>query len=342
MPYSASLADLTARDAKQAALHERARFAAAEGFERRVFVRAVVEVSNFCRENCHYCGMRRENRTLARARARHDELAELLIHHRPPAGTAVNIPAGEDPVAAREIVPPLVRTLQRETGLGISVCLGTLDHAMYDVLRAAGASVYILKFETADAHRFNRLQAPGSLAERLDHIRWLAANGWKVSSGFIAGFPGQSESELLRDIRLASELPLHGGSVSPFVPGNETPLSAAAPGDVETTLNCMAILRLARPDWVIPAVSALNLAQARNGYRRGLRAGANMVTINLTPRDLQDNYLIYKRDRFIMDEERVLSAIAAEGLSPSRQSLADFYRNGTAQPAPRQEAVFAG
>ena len=80
-----------------------------------------------------------------------------------------------------------------------------------------------------------------------------------------------------------------------------------------------------RPDWVIPAVSAFNLAE-RDGYRRGLRAGANLVTINLTPDAMRGDYIIYKRDRFIMTEERVLDAIAAEGLEPSPTGLADFYR----------------
>jgi biotin synthase len=80
-----------------------------------------------------------------------------------------------------------------------------------------------------------------------------------------------------------------------------------------------------RPDWVIPAVSALNLAEPSSGYRRGLRTGANLVTINLTPEDFRENYLLYKRDRFIMTEERILTAIAAENLEPSSQSLADFY-----------------
>ena len=340
MAYSAKVDDLTARGAKQTDLHERAAVTALQVFGRQVFVRAVIEVSNFCRENCSYCGMRRDNHNLARARACHDELAELLIHHRPAAVTDVNIQAGEDPVAVREIVQPLIRTLRRETNLGISVCLGTLNHASYEDLKAAGASVYILKFETADPRLYDQVQAPGSLTERLDHIRWLSANGWKVSSGFIAGFPGQNESDLLNNLRLAAELPLHGSSVSPFVPGNDTPLAAAAPADVEATLNCMAMLRLLRPNWVIPAVSALNLAQTGCGYRRGLRAGANMVTINLTPPDLQRNYVIYKRDRFIMDEERVLSAIAAEGFSPSRQSLADFYRNGSPGKV-REEAILS-
>jgi biotin synthase len=88
----------------------------------------------------------------------------------------------------------------------------------------------------------------------------------------------------------------------------------------------MAVLRLMRSDWVIPAVSALNLAEPSAGYRRGLRTGANLVTINMTPSDLREDYLLYKRDRFIMTEERILSAIEAEGLAPSTQSLADYYR----------------
>src|SRR5207249_3386686 len=153
------------------------------------FVRAVVEVSNFCRENCTYCGMRRDNKSLERYRARHEQLAELLLHHRPASVTDLNIQAGEDPVAVREVALPLIRTLRRETNLGISVCLGTLSPALYTELRDAGATIYILKFEIADAATYKRRQAPGTLVERLDHIRRLAKQGWHVSSGFIAGLP---------------------------------------------------------------------------------------------------------------------------------------------------------
>jgi biotin synthase len=131
---------------------------------------------------------------------------------------------------------------------------------------------------------------------------------------------------LLENLFLARSLPLAGCSVSPFIPGDETPLSAAATADLDVTLNCMAALRLMRPDWVIPAVSALNLTGENGGYRRGLRTGANLATINLTPSDVRGDYLLYKRDRFIMTEEKILSAISAEGMTVSRQSLAGFYR----------------
>ena len=103
----------------------------------------------------------------------------------------------------------------------------------------------------------------------------------------------------------------------------------------------MAALRLRRPDWVIPAVSALNLAEPGAGYRRGLRTGANLVTINLTPEEMRGDYLLYKRDRFIMTEERILTAVAAEGLSLSRRSLAAHYAARREQTDNQEQAVAA-
>jgi biotin synthase len=334
---------LAARGPAQEALHARASAAAAAQFGRRVFLRGVVEVSNYCRENCSYCGMRRDNSALKRFRAEHERLAELLVHHRPASITDVNIQMGEDPVAVREVVIPLVRTLRRETPLGVSICLGTLNPDLYQALREAGASIYIIKFEMSDAGLYQEMRAPGSIRERLDSIRWLAQHGWHVSSGFIAGLPGQSDRQLLDNFDLAARLPLAGCSVSPFIPGELTPLADARPADIDVTLNCMAMLRLTRSDWIIPAVSALNLVGAAGGYRRGLRTGANLVTINLTPFEMREDYVLYKRDRFIMTEERILSAIEAEGLVPSTQSLADFYaqkKNGSAErPAPLAAAA---
>jgi biotin synthase len=222
--------------------------------------------------------------------------------------------------------------LRRETNLGVSVCLGTLNPALYSELKEAGASTYIIKFEIGNRAEYGQMQAPGNYDERLEHIRHLASAGWNVSSGFIAGLPGQTDEHLLENFSVAADLPLRGCSVSPFIPGESTPVSDQHTADIDVTLNCMAALRLMRPEWVIPAVSALNLAEPGSGYRRGLRTGANLATINMTPNDLREDYLLYKRDRFIMTEERILSAIEAEGLTPSTQSLADFYRTKHSVP----------
>jgi biotin synthase len=334
-PFRASADLLRLRGEAQSALHARAAHAATERFGRQVFLRAVVEASNYCRENCLYCGMRRENQALSRYRARFEQLADLLVNQRPASITDVNIQTGEDPVAVRELVLPLVKTLRKQTPLGVSVCLGTLNEQLYTDLYDSGAMIYILKFEVANQDIYRQLRAPGSYKERLDHIHHLARTGWQVSSGFIAGLPGQTEQDLLDNFELAQRLPLAGCSVSPFIPGEATPLAHHPVGDLDLTLNCMALLRLMRPDWIIPAVSALNLSGPECGYRKGLRTGANLVTMNLTPAEIRGDYLLYKRDRFIMTEERILSALQAEGLTASQSSLADFYRatkvNGSAR-----------
>jgi biotin synthase len=295
-------------------------------FGRRVFVRGVVKVSSYCRQNCHYCAMRRDNPLLERCRLAAAELADLIIHHRPAAITDINIQAGEDPVAVREVVLPLVRELRRHTGLGITLCLGTLSPYEYDELHVAGGDCYVIKIETGDAGHYQFVGAPGTLAKRVTAIRYLAGTGWKVSSGFIAGLPGQTPAQVGQTLDLLTLLPLAGCSVSPFIAGEQTPFRAAPNGDIEQTLNCVAWMRVHAPQWLIPAVSAMRLV-SEDGYVRAFNAGANLATINLTPRAVRADYPIYKRDRIIMDEERVLSAIEAAGCSLSRVGIADHLRN---------------
>jgi biotin synthase len=289
-------------------------------------VRGVVEVSSHCRENCNYCAMRRDNHALKRFRLAADELAELIIHRRPAAITDIDIQAGEDPVAVREIVLPLVRELRRHTDLGITLCLGTLSSQLYDQLRDAGGDYYVIKIETGNSRHYDFINAPGTLAERLAAICYLAAKGWKVSSGLIVGLPGQTQAQVDQALNLLTLLPLAGCSVSPFVAGAQTPFAAARNGDIEQILNCVAWLRLRAPRWIIPAVSAMRLV-SEDGYVRAFNAGANLATINLTPRAVREDYPIYKRDRIIMDEERVLAAIEAAGCKLSRVGVAAHLRH---------------
>jgi biotin synthase len=317
---------LSGTDGDQRTLHDQAREARDATFGRRVFVRGVVEVSNHCRQNCHYCAMRRDNRELTRYRVAADELAELIVHHRPGSITDIDIQAGEDPVAVREVVLPLVRALRQHTDLGLMLCLGTLSPREYDELRDAGAGFYILKIETGDPAHYESIEAPGTLAKRVEAVRYLASTDWKVSSGLIVGLPGQKSEHIVRTLELLTELPLAGCSVSPFVAGTHTPFAKAPNGNIDLTLNCLAWMRLAMPQWIIPAVSAMKLVSG-DGYVGAFNAGANLATINLTPRDVRADYPIYKQDRIIMDEELVLSAIKQAGCEVSRAGVAKYLRN---------------
>jgi len=316
------------------ALEQRAGALRDEVFGREIFVRGVIEVSNFCRQNCHYCGMRRDNRDLKRFRVELESLRELVRHGLPDVITDLNIQTGEDTLGDREIVLPLIEIIRKEKPhLGVSVCLGTLDHKLYDELRHAGASYYIIKVETGNRDHYREIRAPGNFDQRVAAIRYLAASGWSVSSGFILGLPGQTPAHIEESLDLLGDLPLAGASVSPFIAGEQTPFSDHPTGDFESTIRCIARLRLRNPSYIIPAISALNLVN-EGGYVRALRAGANLATINLTPSANRNDYLLYKRDRFIMHEQRVRDAIAAAGCAISTVSVAETMRQRTvADPA---------
>ncbi len=312
-----------ARGTAQAALHEEARNAAEAVFKDRVFIRGVIEISNYCRQNCHYCGMRRDHRDLERYRIPYEHLLEILLERRPAYVTDLNLQAGEDPKAAREIALPLIRALKAKTNLGLSVGLGTLDPGLCDELRQAGASFYVLKFETANPMLYGSLEAPDSLDSRIAAIRYLAGTGWQVSSGFMSGLPGEIPTDVEAAFRLAAELPLAGVSVSPFIPGEGTPLAESRSGNVENALNILALLRLRHPARIIPAVSAFGIHE-NTGYDRALRAGANLATINLTPASWQGRYPIYDSKRWILNEERLLRALETAKRQPSQTSLHDY------------------
>jgi len=311
-------------------LHEQAMLVRNQVFGQKVFVRGVLEVSNYCRENCHYCGMRRDNRSLQRYRLSLDSLRALIREGIPEMVTDLNIQTGEDIVGIREVVLPLIELLRRETHLGISVCLGTLDPKLYDELKQAGASYYIIKLETGNRDHYGEINAPGTFDERLEAIRYLAGTGWAVSSGFILGLPGQTPGHIEETLELLGELPLAGSSVSPFIAGEQTPFAGRPAGDLNTTIDCIARMRLRSPSYIIPAVSALNLV-GNGGYVRALKAGANLATINLTPPSNRADYLLYKRDRFIMDENRVRKAIEDAECTVSTRSIAQswmHFQNG--------------
>lgn len=331
LPPSANLHFSLDREADD--LEQKARALRDEVFGCEVFVRGVIETSNYCRQNCNYCGMRRDNRRLKRFRAELDSLRELVRHGLPDVITDLNIQTGEDVVGDREIVLPLIEAIREaRPDLGISVCLGTLDFRLYDELRAAGAGYYIIKIETGNRDAYHAAHAPGTFEKRLAAIRYLAETGWFVSSGFILGLPGQTPEHIEESLELLSDLPLAGASVSPFIPGEQTPYAGQPTGDSEQTLRSIARLRLRNPSYIIPAISALNLVQ-EGGYVRALRAGANLATINLTPAVNRTDYLLYKRDRFIMHEQRVMQAIQQAGCTISTVSVAEALRRRLAETA---------
>jgi biotin synthase len=307
---------LRVRGAEQEELFAAARGQRQEVFGDQVVVRGVTEITNQCRVNCQFCPMRRDNtRANDGFRLTPDDLvesAETLKHN---GIDVVFFQGGEIPQTTRVVGEAIPRIRDLFDGkVELLLNLGNKSREEYSYLREQGATSYILKHETGD-EALNERMRHETLASRLACLQDLLDLGYFVGTGSIIGLPGQTVASVARDILLARDLKVHMCSVSPFIPAPGTPLASHPPGDVELTLNALAVSRLVEPRWLIPSVSALAKSQ-RGGQYRGFMAGANVMTINFTPDAQRGRYLIYGKDRFVVRRDYAGELIAQTGLRP--------------------------
>lgn len=340
---------LQVRGADQKALFEESRSARAKCFDAQVVVRGVIEVTNVCRVNCHYCPMRRDNNSSnTRFLLTEEDLiaaAKCVIEQ---GLKVVFFQGGEAPQTTRLVgeAIPKIHALSPLQPVEILLNLGNKSRDEYGYLKTQGAESYILKHETSDPLLHKRLRQT-DLQERIRCLLNLLELQFKVGTGTIIGLPGQTLESIADDIVLADELGVSMASASPFIPARNTPLDSCASGSVETTLNAIAIMRIANPRWLIPSVSALEKLQ-EGGQRRGLEAGANVLTVNFTPDSKRDDYEIYGKDRFIVSLDYVRELLKHTGLksaelfSPGHaaEQQLDHLRADADAPATQSISIF--
>ncbi|WP_158634099.1 radical SAM protein [Amycolatopsis sp. WAC 04169] len=307
---------LALRGPEQEELFARARLKRTEIFGGEVVVRGVAEITNQCRVNCEFCPMRRDNtRANSGFRLGSDDLVDVAAAIKASGIDVVFFQGGEVPQTTR-VVGEAIPRIRKMYGDNVEVLLnlGNKRRDEYEYLREQGATSYILKYETSDS-QLNKSMRHETLESRLECLHDLLDLGYRVGTGSIVGLPGQDVRSVARDIIFARDLGVHMCSVAPFVPAPETPLAGHPGGDVELTLNAIAASRLVQPSWLIPAVSALS-KRVGEGQHRGLMAGANVITINFTPEEQRDRYLIYGRERFVVKRDYATRLITQTGLTP--------------------------
>jgi len=178
---------------------------------------------------------------------------------------------------------------------------------------AAGATKFILKFEASNPILFSKMKPGVTLQNRLRHLRWLRQGGFKIGSGFIVGLPGQTIEDMAKDILLLPELKVDMASASPFIPNDQSPLGSHMSGDLNLTLNAIAVMRMVVPTALIPSVSALERLKT-NGQVMGFKAGANVITVNMTPPRYRDRYLLYDSARHVVSRDFAVRTIEKAGL----------------------------
>lgn len=288
------LAELLVTDRYDEELRRRALALRRKIYGNKVFVRGLIEFTNYCKNNCYYCGLRCGNTNLQRYRLTEDEILQCGDEGYALGFRTFVLQGGEDAYFTDDVLVPLVAELhQRHPDAAITLSVGERSRESYARLRQAGAERYLLRHETANSLHYAKLHpAVQSLANRKKCLQDLKELGYAVGSGFMVGSPFQTLMNLVEDIRFLQELQPAMIGIGPFLSHRDTPFWNEPNGDLQLTLRLIALLRIFFPHALIPATTAL-ATLAENGRELGMAYGANVLMPNLTPAVVRKQYLLY-------------------------------------------------
>ncbi|MEK7576034.1 MAG: [FeFe] hydrogenase H-cluster radical SAM maturase HydE [Patescibacteria group bacterium] len=267
-----------------------------------ICIHGIIEFSNFCKNDCFYCGLRKENQTLPRYRMDVEEIVNTAYKAVKEMGYKLLVlQSGEDYFYTNDILEEIIKKIKEKSRVFIFISIGERGYQCYKRLKKAGASGVLFRFETANSVLFKNLHPRGKdLKRRFEHLRFMKELGYFIATGSIVGLPGQTIEDLAEDI-LTTKKWAHMVSTGPFVPCDNTPLNNFPHGDVEMNLKIIAILRLLIKSSRIPVVTALETLSGEGGRKKALQAGANSLMFNLTPDKYRPFYKIYP-DKFFQKE----------------------------------------
>lgn len=307
---------LLCRDAEASSyLQGQAREVALARFGNQIFIRGLIEISNKCRNNCFYCGIRNENRNIDRYELTRNEILECCRE-----GYRLNfrtfvLQGGETSATKDEWIVETVAAIRREfPDCAITLSLGEKSRAAYERFFLAGANRYLLRHETHSEEHYRKLHPSElSLSHRLECLGWLKEIGYQAGTGIMVGSPHQTVEHLVEDILFIERLSPEMIGMGPFLPHRDTVFASCPPGSIELTLKLLSIFRLMYPAALIPSTTAL-ATLVPDGRERGILAGANVVMPNLTPQGQRQKYSLY-------DNKASMGAEAAEGLRILEEKL---------------------
>jgi len=273
---------------------ELARQTALERFGRNVYFRGIIELSNHCRNDCYYCGIRRSNTCVERYRlSQEDILACCALGYELGYRTFV-LQGGEDGYFNDERMVKIVSAIRAGfPDCAITLSLGERSRQSYQALFDAGADRYLLRHESADCRHYSLLHpAELSLENRMRCLRDLKEIGYQTGCGIMVGSPHQTADNIATDMEFMAEFQPHMVGIGPFIPHKDTPFRDEPAGSVPLTLMLLSLTRLMLPDVLLPSTTALGSLQG-DGRIQGVLAGCNVVMPNLSPADVRKNYQLY-------------------------------------------------
>lgn len=259
----------------------------------KVYLRGLIEFTNYCVRNCMYCGIRASNKNAERYRLTIDEILECAeLGDRLGYKTYV-LQGGEDPYFTDDIMVEIISKIKKRFPKNaITISLGERSYESYEKMFKAGADRYLIRHETATKELYEKLHPGASFENRRRCLEDLKKIGYQIGSGFMIGLPGQKVSDLVNDLLYVKELNPHMVGIGPFISHKDTPLKNEKNGTLEDTITLIAILRLLLPNALIPATTSLGTINPL-GRELGIKAGANVVMPNLSPTSVREKYSLY-------------------------------------------------
>lgn len=263
-------------------------------FGNTVYVRGLIEFSNYCKNDCYYCGIRRGNRNAHRYRLTKEQILECCAMGYELGFRTFVLQGGEDPYFTDEILTGLIRDMRSGyPDCAITLSLGERSRESYQRLFDAGANRYLLRHETACPEHYRTLHPePLTLEHRKECLYALKEIGYQVGTGFMVGSPGQTAEHLTEDLLFIQEFQPQMVGIGPFIPHQDTCFAGEPSGTVELTTFLLSVLRLMIPNLLLPSTTALGTIDPL-GREKGIQAGANVVMPNLSPVSVRKSYALY-------------------------------------------------
>ena len=256
-----------------------------------IYLRGLIEFSNICKNNCCYCGIRRDNKNVSRYRMEADDIVNLSAHAKELGFKTIVLQSGEDLYFDIQKMQDIISRIKKN-GMKVTLSIGEKSFAEYKAYKEAGADRYLLRIETTDKDLYHRLDPGMQWEKRRQCLLDLRALGYEVGSGSMVGLPGQSLETIADDLLFFKELKIDMAGIGPFIPHPDTPLKDAPGKAFVLSLKVMALARLLLPDINIPATTAMEALHPQ-GRLLALQCGANVVMPNLNTEALRKRYDLY-------------------------------------------------
>lgn len=263
-------------------------------YGRRVFARGLIEFTNYCGNNCYYCGIRCGNKNARRYRLTEEEILACCGEGYRLGFRTFVLQGGEDGYYTDNIVCNIIYSIKSKyPDCAVTLSIGEKPRESYKAYKDAGADRYLLRHETADNEHYTKLHPKSmSLDNRKKCLYTLRGLGYQVGAGFMTGSPYQTSENLAEDLLFLKELQPHMAGIGPFIPHKDTPFAREKGGTLNLTLTMLALVRLMLPKVLLPSTTALGTIDP-TGREKGFRAGANVVMPNLSPTNVRKDYSLY-------------------------------------------------